>query len=134
MSKENPNPDLGQHFLENEKILSKFIETCNIKEKDKIIEIGAGTGIVTKALLEKNPAKILAFEIDRKFEPELKKIKLDKDSTFVNQFDNSLSLDDVKMIDENKDNKEKKNDYAEKEISIYLTDKREESKSNIYEY
>jgi len=75
MSSENPNFDLGQHFLVDEKVIKKFIHFGGIKSDDKIIEIGAGTGIITEKILEKKPAKLLAFEIDKNFISELEKLK-----------------------------------------------------------
>jgi len=67
----NQNPNLGQHFLVDKNILGEFVKICDIKSEDKIIEIGAGTGILTKAILEKNPKKIIAFEVDKKFFDDL---------------------------------------------------------------
>jgi len=75
MSSENPNFDLGQHFLVDEKVIKKFIDECEIKSEDKIIEIGAGTGIITEKILEKKPEKLLAFEIDKNFTSDLEKLK-----------------------------------------------------------
>ena len=74
MSSENPNFDLGQHFLVDEKVIKKFIDECEIKSEDKIIEIGAGTGIITEKILEKKPEKLLAFEIDKNFTSDLENL------------------------------------------------------------
>jgi 16S rRNA (adenine1518-N6/adenine1519-N6)-dimethyltransferase len=55
---------LGQHFLVDSNILNSIIEYCDIKASDLFIEIGAGCGILTQAILEKG-AKIIAIEVDK---------------------------------------------------------------------
>lgn len=56
--------DFGQHFLIDEKILKKEIELARISKEDKVIEIGAGNGNLTKEILKKTK-NILSFEIDK---------------------------------------------------------------------
>ena len=43
---------LGQNFLIDENILEKIVNVIQIKEKN-ILEIGPGTGILTKFLINK---------------------------------------------------------------------------------
>ncbi len=62
----------GQHFLINRNIIKKKIKVAKISKKDRIIEIGAGEGILTKELVKK-AGEVLAFEIDKKY---LKKLNL----------------------------------------------------------
>lgn len=76
----------AQHFLMNKEILSLEINQANLSKKDKVIEIGAGSGIITKELV-KHSGKVLAFEIDKTLEKELKKIK-NKNLTLV--YDSAL--------------------------------------------
>jgi len=66
--------DKGQHFLTNKKIIDKEIKVAEISKKDKIIEIGAGKGILTEKLAGK-AGKVLAFEIDSKFKDYLNKLE-----------------------------------------------------------
>lgn len=61
-----PNKRLGQCFLISDKALEKIISTANIHKKDKILEIGPGTGILTEKLLDKG-ANVLAIEKDSRF-------------------------------------------------------------------
>ncbi|MBU2539727.1 ribosomal RNA small subunit methyltransferase A [Patescibacteria group bacterium] len=56
---------LGQNFLIDRKILDKIIETAGIKLSDTVVEIGPGTGILTKELA-KNAKKVIAIEKDFK--------------------------------------------------------------------
>ncbi|MCX6716046.1 MAG: 16S rRNA (adenine(1518)-N(6)/adenine(1519)-N(6))-dimethyltransferase RsmA [Candidatus Taylorbacteria bacterium] len=54
---------LGQHFLNSPLVLAKIIETADIKVGEKILEIGPGTGILTKALLNTD-AVVISIEKD----------------------------------------------------------------------
>ncbi len=65
---------LGQNFLIDNNIKNKIIESINPTEKDLIIEIGPGAGSLTKELVKKN-CDIICFEIDKRLEIELDKIK-----------------------------------------------------------
>ena len=54
---------LGQNFLIDQEIISKIVDTGNIFNKN-ILEIGPGTGNLTKAILKKKPKKIFVIEKD----------------------------------------------------------------------
>jgi 16S rRNA (adenine1518-N6/adenine1519-N6)-dimethyltransferase len=41
---------LGQHFLINEAILERILQYANLKDTDQVLEIGTGTGVLTRAL------------------------------------------------------------------------------------
>jgi len=58
-----PKKHLGQVFLKNKTFLNKIIKAGDISEKDLVIEIGPGTGILTEALLQTG-AKVIAIEKD----------------------------------------------------------------------
>lgn len=61
----NPRPkkSLGQHFLNDRAILRRIVDACDITSSDTVIEIGPGTGALTRLLAEK--AKTLyALELD----------------------------------------------------------------------
>lgn len=83
------HPEKDQHLLINEKIIKQIIKESKISEEDKIIEIGAGTGILTSELV-KNSKKVLAFEIDKNFKYHLNEIK-NKNLEII--YDNSLNYD-----------------------------------------
>jgi len=59
-----PNKRLGQNFLSSDIVLKKIIKTSQIKSSDIILEIGPGTGILTKALAQK-AKKVIAVEKDK---------------------------------------------------------------------
>ena len=55
---------LGQNFLIDENIINIIVDVINIKDK-AILEVGPGTGNLTRALLEKKPKKFFAIEKDK---------------------------------------------------------------------
>jgi len=81
-----PNPEKQQHFLENKKILKKQISLAKLSKKDKVIEIGAGDGRLTK-LISPKVKFLTSFETDKKFKPILNNLKL-KNTKFI--FENAL--------------------------------------------
>jgi len=61
---------LGQHFLVDRKILEKIVAAGEIQKNEKVVEIGAGTGVLTVELLRAG-ARVDAIEIDREILPVL---------------------------------------------------------------
>ena len=59
-----PKKKLGQNFLTNEKILDKIVKLGDITGKDNILEIGPGTGNLTKYLIKAKPKSIIVIEKD----------------------------------------------------------------------
>jgi 16S rRNA (adenine1518-N6/adenine1519-N6)-dimethyltransferase len=58
-----PKKHLGQHFLKDENIALKIIGSLSPRAEN-VLEIGPGTGILTKHLLQHEFNKFLAIEID----------------------------------------------------------------------
>jgi 16S rRNA (adenine1518-N6/adenine1519-N6)-dimethyltransferase len=67
---EVPNPSKDQHFMTNGTTVEKIVEAAGINAKDVVLEIGAGSGILTERLAAKH-AKVIAVEIDRRFSKTL---------------------------------------------------------------
>lgn len=63
---------LGQNFLVNRGILDKVISAAEITEKDTILEIGSGTGILTEKLAQE-AGRVIAVEKDHRLVELLKK-------------------------------------------------------------
>ncbi len=74
IKKSKKNLDKGQHFLIDQAIIKKGIDIANISKKDKILEIGAGDGNLTKELVKK-AGEVLAFEIDKQYTKKLDILK-----------------------------------------------------------
>ena len=58
---------LGQNFLQDKNILKKIVSVSDIKENSLVIEIGPGSGNLTKEIA-KVANKVLCFEIDTRLE------------------------------------------------------------------
>ena len=62
--------ELGQHFLVDKKVIGEILKASGASKKDLVIEVGAGTGALTKPLAKK-VKKVIAVEIDRELVPRL---------------------------------------------------------------
>jgi 16S rRNA (adenine1518-N6/adenine1519-N6)-dimethyltransferase len=60
-----PKKSLGQNFLHDQNIARKIAAALDINENDVVIEIGPGTGNLTRFLLEYD-APVYAVEIDKR--------------------------------------------------------------------
>lgn len=63
---------LGQNLLIDQNIIRKIVSLTTFQKKD-IIEIGPGTGALTKEILKNNPRKLICIEKDKNFVNSLKK-------------------------------------------------------------
>ncbi|WP_027378060.1 16S rRNA (adenine(1518)-N(6)/adenine(1519)-N(6))-dimethyltransferase RsmA [Kaistella palustris] len=63
---------LGQHFLADENIAQKIVESLSFSNYGKVLEVGPGMGVLTKYLLEKH-AEIYVAEVDTESVAYLKK-------------------------------------------------------------
>lgn len=56
---------LGQHFLKDLTIAQKTAESLALTERTQVIEVGPGTGVLTRFLLENPLIELTAVELDR---------------------------------------------------------------------
>jgi 16S rRNA (adenine1518-N6/adenine1519-N6)-dimethyltransferase len=59
-----PRKQFAQHWLKNDKALAQIIRAAEITKSDRVLEIGPGTGILTRRLLPLAQS-VVAVEIDR---------------------------------------------------------------------
>ena len=59
-----PKKHLGQHFLHDEQLAQRIANILRAEEYEIIMEVGPGTGMLTKYLLHKNK-DLIVFEIDK---------------------------------------------------------------------
>lgn len=78
---------LDQFLLVDETIIKKLVEAALVSKNDVVLEIGAGTGMITRKLAQK-AGKVLAIEIDKSFKNDLK--GLPKNVEVI--FDDALDL------------------------------------------
>ena len=93
-----PKKSLGQNFLVDKNIIKLIVDSCEISKKDTILEIGPGTGNLTREIILKKPKKIIVVEKDKLLSKKLK-----------NDFGNSIEIinEDILKIEEKKLSKEK---------------------------
>lgn len=61
---------LGQHFLVDDRVLAAVVEAAGVREGDEVWEVGAGLGVLTRALAAR-AARVVAIELDRRLLPVL---------------------------------------------------------------
>lgn len=59
-----PRKQFAQHWLRNDKVLNQIVKAAELSERDRLLEIGPGTGILTRRLLP-HAQSLVAVEIDR---------------------------------------------------------------------
>lgn len=65
-----PRRGLGQHFLADRNLVAKMVDLAGDPERSRALEIGPGTGTITRALVEAGFA-VTAYEIDERLRPVL---------------------------------------------------------------
>lgn len=76
---------LGQNFLIDKNIAEKIIEAADLNERDDVIEIGPGRGVLT-GLIAPKVRSLVCIELDRRLSEKLKeKFKACGNVTVINQ-------------------------------------------------
>ena len=93
-----PKKSLGQNFLIDKNVINLIVNSGKITEKDTLLEIGPGTGNLTRELVLKKPKKIIVIEKDKFLSKNLK-----------NNFGDSIKIinEDILKIEEEKLTNEK---------------------------
>ena len=93
-----PKKSLGQNFLIDQNIINLIINSASIKKNDVLLEVGPGTGNLTKNILLKKPKKLIVVEKDKNLAKNL-----------LEKFDNKIEIinDDILKINEEKLSKSK---------------------------
>jgi len=66
-----PKRSLGQNFLVDKSVVEDLVKSSQVKKTDTVLEVGAGTGAVTKNLA-RLAGKVIAVEFDSDLIPTLK--------------------------------------------------------------
>ena len=92
---------LGQNFLVDKNIIDKIINTIPITDNE-ILEVGPGTGNLTKEILKKNPSKMYLIEKDALLAESLNEIVDERVKIFNEDIlkfnENSLSKNKIKVF------------------------------------
>jgi 16S rRNA (adenine1518-N6/adenine1519-N6)-dimethyltransferase len=98
-----PTPRLGQHFLADANITRKIVARAGVGPGSRVVEVGAGTGTLTRALAATG-AHVVSYEIDHGLRPVLEEVTagLDVELRFVDvttvDFATSLQGDRWAMV------------------------------------
>ena len=94
---------LGQNFLNSNTVAHEMVVAANINENDIVVEIGPGTGFLTKEILD-SAGKVLAIEKDGELIPRLKaqfapgteskKLELTQGDILEEEILNKLTIED----------------------------------------
>jgi 16S rRNA (adenine1518-N6/adenine1519-N6)-dimethyltransferase len=60
-----PKKSLGQHFLHDQHIAQRIVDSLVLEKPTDVLEIGPGTGVLTKHLIKNYQDKLKVVEIDR---------------------------------------------------------------------
>tara|TARA_A100001035_G_C27747374_1_gene484701 strand:- start:62 stop:853 length:792 start_codon:yes stop_codon:yes gene_type:complete len=84
---------LGQNFLIDEKIVDLIIKIANINNKNEVIEVGPGNGVLTKKIIEKKPKRFIAIEKDERL-VKILNTKFGKNIEIINEDMMKISYED----------------------------------------
>jgi 16S rRNA (adenine1518-N6/adenine1519-N6)-dimethyltransferase len=59
-----PNKSFGQNFLIDRSVLERMVEAAGIEPDDQVLELGAGTGVLTRELAQR-ARRVVAVELER---------------------------------------------------------------------
>jgi len=87
----SPKKHLGQHFLKDENIAKKIANSLSLTNTYKlVVEVGPGTGVLTKYLLQEKTYTTYVVEIDKesiiflkKHFPDLEKKIIEKEKEII---------------------------------------------------
>jgi 16S rRNA (adenine1518-N6/adenine1519-N6)-dimethyltransferase len=68
-----PKKFLGQHFLNDQNIARQIVESLTVSTDSNVLEIGPGTGVLTRYLIKKENINLKVIEIDWDSVAHLKK-------------------------------------------------------------
>ena len=60
----HPNKSFGQNFLIDRPVLERMVESAEIEPDDQVLELGAGTGVLTRELAPR-ARRVVAVELER---------------------------------------------------------------------
>ena len=109
----NYKKSLGQNFLKDENVLKRIKDSIKVFDDDLIIEIGPGSGALTR-YLKLFHCQLLCFEVDNRLKSELDRLEDDKTKVTYGDF---LNVDLVNVLKDYKYN----NLYVVANLPYYIT-------------
>lgn len=91
-----PKRSLGQNFLHDPNALEKIVATAELMPEDTVVEIGAGTGMLTE-LLAKKVRHVFSIEVDERMRPVLEAQLAPHENVYF-VFQDVLETDLLKLV------------------------------------
>jgi 16S rRNA (adenine1518-N6/adenine1519-N6)-dimethyltransferase len=91
-----PNKRMGQNFLIDRRSLEKVVKAAELEGDERILEVGAGVGSLTR-LLSRHSREVFAIELDRRLIPALRVAIQDAPNVRIIQAD-ILKLDIAELV------------------------------------
>lgn len=85
MDKFNFKKSLGQNFLIDDNIKRKIVSSASVEDGSIVLEVGPGSGAITKLLVSLG-VPVIAFEIDTRLKEDLEKINSDNLTVIYEDF------------------------------------------------
>ncbi len=70
LTSRRPRKSLGQHFLTDPRIANRIVSAAELAADDTVIEVGPGTGTLTRRLVERS-GRVEAVELDQRLASDL---------------------------------------------------------------
>ncbi|MDJ0959013.1 MAG: 16S rRNA (adenine(1518)-N(6)/adenine(1519)-N(6))-dimethyltransferase RsmA [Acidimicrobiia bacterium] len=86
-----PRKALGQHFLADPNIVDRIVRLADCGPSSRVVEIGAGTGTLTRALGSVS-GRVVAYEVDQSLQPLLDETLAGLDTVEV-RFADAMAVD-----------------------------------------
>lgn len=94
----SPNKILGQNFLIDQGVVNLLLDSAEISDKDMILEVGSGTGTITKQLARRAKG-VIAVEKDPALIPLLRKeLETFNNITIINKDILEFSISDFQLL------------------------------------
>ncbi|MBC8099820.1 MAG: ribosomal RNA small subunit methyltransferase A [Armatimonadetes bacterium] len=91
-----PKKALGQNFLHDPNALEKIVASAELMPTDTVVEIGAGTGLLTERLAQA-AGRVIAIELDERLQPVLEgQLSMYRNVTLV--FEDVLRVNIVELV------------------------------------
>lgn len=63
-----------QHLLSSQAVVRRLVDVAAPTHRDVVADLGAGTGVITRELAVRAPARVYAIELDQRFAPFLRRL------------------------------------------------------------
>ena len=70
-----PKKRYGQNFLQDQNIINNIVDLSGGLKDKNVLEIGGGTGNLTRRIIKEKPKKLIVLEVDNDLIPQLRELE-----------------------------------------------------------